>query len=168
MTREFYEGLNERVRRMRHASGLLMILSGGATAIVAALYIFTLFLFFVSRDYMIIMITCPPAAGFIFLSMVRNGINRKRPYEKYDIIPLIEKDTKGHSFPSRHVFSAFAIGAIFVPVSPKLAVICLAAGTVIALCRVLSGVHFIIDVVFGAAFGTAFSLVFDIIYFMNH
>ena len=160
--------MNKRVRAVPHSGDILSIASGGATAIVAALYIFTLFFLFIARDYRIIMMTCPPAAGFIFISMIRSGINRKRPYEKYDIIPLIEKDTKGHSFPSRHVFSAFAIGVIFVPVSPWFALICLAAGAVIAICRVVSGVHFIIDVVFGAAFGTAISLVFDIVYFVNH
>jgi len=168
MTREGYEKLNERVRAVSHSSDILTVLSGGASAVVAVLYVLTLFFLFLSRDLRILMIVCPPLAGFLFISMIRSGLNLKRPYEKYDIVPLIEKDTKGNSFPSRHVFSAFAIGVSFLVISPILTLVCLVCGALIAICRVLSGVHYIMDVVFGAAFGSAISLVFDIIYFVNH
>ena len=159
MTREGYEKLNERVRAVSHSSDILTVLSSGASAVVAVLYVLTLFFLFLSRDLRILMIVCPPLAGFLFISMIRSGLNLKRPYEKYDIVPLIEKNTNWNSFPSRHVFSSFAIGVSF------LVIFC---GALIAICRVLSGVHYIMDVVFGAAFGSAISLVFDIIYFVNH
>ena len=168
MTREGYERLNEKLRAVPHSSDFLTVLSGGSSTVVAVLYILTLFFLFLSRDFRILMIICPPLAGFIFISMIRSGMNLKRPYEKYDIVPLIEKETKGNSFPSRHVFSAFSIGVSLLVISPYLSLTCLIAGMIIAVCRVLSGVHYIMDVVFGAAFGSAISLVFDIIYFVNH
>ena len=46
-----------------------------------------------------------PAATFIVVSLIRTRINEPRPYEVEDIIPLIKKDTKGKSMPSRHVLS---------------------------------------------------------------
>ena len=46
---------------------------------------------------------------FVGLSVVRKIINAPRPYEKFDMPPVLEKDTKGKSFPSRHVFSVFII-----------------------------------------------------------
>ena len=168
MKGESYVTLNERMRRNPYSADILMILTGGATALVVSLYIFILFFLFISRDFRIVLITCPPLAGFILLTLLRSGLNMKRPYEKYDIIPLIEKKTAGNSFPSRHVFSAFVIGVSLIPISLPLSVIIILSGVVIAICRVLSGVHFIVDVVFGAAFGTAFSLVFVILYFINH
>ena len=40
--------------------------------------------------------------GFIIVTVVRYKYNRKRPYEIFEL-HLIPKDTKGHSWPSRHV-----------------------------------------------------------------
>ena len=168
MKGEGYVKLNERMRRSPYSADILMIMTGGATALVVALYIFTIFFLFISRDFRIILITCPPLAGFIILTLLRSGLNMKRPYEKYDIIPLIEKKTAGNSFPSRHVFSAFVIGVSLIPISLPLSIIIVLSGVLIAVCRVLSGVHFIIDVVFGASFGAAFAMVFVILYFINH
>ena len=50
-----------------------------------------------------------PLDCFIIVTAFRYMIGRKRPYEKFDVPPVIPKDTKGKSFPSRHVFSAFMI-----------------------------------------------------------
>lgn len=42
--------------------------------------------------------------GFFLLSLGRSLYNRPRPYQTWDIQPLIKKDSLGKSFPSRHVF----------------------------------------------------------------
>lgn len=168
MKREGYEALNRRMRKIPASSSILSVLSGGATAVTASLYVFTLFFLFLSRDFRIIMIICPPLAGFILVTMLRSGLNLKRPYEKYDIVPLIEKESNSNSFPSRHVASAFLIGVSMIVISPTLALVIIISGALTALCRVLAGVHYIMDVVFGAAFGTALSLVFVIIYLNHH
>lgn len=168
MTREGYEALNKRVRKNPCSKDILSVLSGGATAVTASLYVFTLFFLFLSRDFRIIMIICPPLAGFILVTMLRSGLNLKRPYEKYDIVPLIEKESNSNSFPSRHVASAFLIGVSMIVISPTLALVIIISGALTAVCRVLAGVHYIMDVVFGAAFGTALSLVFVIIYLNHH
>ncbi len=55
-----------------------------------------------------------PFLGFVTLTIVRRIINRPRPYEVDGIPPLIEKDTSGKSFPSRHVFSAYMIALTFL------------------------------------------------------
>ncbi|COO19291.1 multidrug resistance protein 3 [Streptococcus pneumoniae] len=46
-----------------------------------------------------------PASGFVALSLFRKKINHLRPYETWDICPLLDKDSSGRSMPSRHVFS---------------------------------------------------------------
>lgn len=168
MTREGYEALNERMWKSPYSKDILSVLSGGASALIASLYIFTLLFLLLSRDFRIIILICPPLSGFLFVSVARSGLNKKRPYEKYDIVPLIEKEKKGSSFPSRHVASAFLIGVSMIMISPVMALIIIISGFIIAFCRVLSGVHFIADVVFAASFGTAFSLVFVILYFSTH
>lgn len=92
-----------------------------------------------------------PAISFVLLSLVRAKINRPRPYEAFEMPPVIKKDTKGHSFPSRHVFSATMIAMTFLLMSPWswLGGIFLGVSALLAVVRVVSGVHYISDVVAG-------------------
>ena len=73
-------------------------------------------------------------------------------------LPAEEGKKQGESFPSRHVLSAAVITAVFFyaapPLGPVLAVITL----LIALVRVIGGVHFVKDVTAGALLGGALEL----------
>ena len=71
--------------------------------------------------------------------------------------PVIPKNTKGHSWPSRHVFSATIIALTFFPVNMPLAIVLLVCAAGIAVIRVISGVHSISDVVAAAACALLFS-----------
>lgn len=94
-----------------------------------------------------------PAIAFALLSLVRKAINAPRPYEALDIDPIIKKDTRGKSMPSRHVFSIFVIAMTFLWVLPWLGIALLALGALLAAARVAGGVHFPRDVLAGAAAG---------------
>lgn len=91
-----------------------------------------------------------PSAGFLLVSGLRILADRPRPYERFGLAPVIPKDTKGRSFPSRHVFSAAIIAAaFFVQQEPWLS----SAGVLLFVCalllgalRVIAGVHFVSDV----------------------
>ena len=95
------------------------------------------------------------AVGFAAVSFFRRRFNAPRPYECCAIAPLIARDGAGKSFPSRHTFSAFAIAASWFAASVPVAVVLLVAAGVLAVCRVLGGVHFPRDVVAGAFIGSA-------------
>ena len=86
---------------------------------------------------------------------MRKTINAPRPYEVFDASPVIPKDTRGNSFPSRHAFSIFVIAMTFCACCPLAWVgsVMLAAGVLLAVIRVVSGVHFPRDVVVGALLG---------------
>lgn len=94
-----------------------------------------------------------PAASFILLSVIRQCINSKRPYEKYDIKPLFVRQAKGNSMPSRHVFSNTIIAMCFMYVSPLLGSFYILLSIIMAASRVLAGVHFIRDVLAGFVCG---------------
>ncbi len=94
--------------------------------------------------------TLVPLGVLIIVTAMRYIINAKRPYEKYNYTPVVKKDTKGKSFPSRHTASAFIIAMAFLYIDTTLGVIMLVLATIIAITRVLSGVHFIHDVIGGA------------------
>ena len=98
-----------------------------------------------------------PFISFVLVTVVRQVINAPRPYEVFDAQPSITKDTRGHSFPSRHTFSIFVIGITYLAScsSPVPGAIVLALGCVLATLRVVGGVHFPRDVISGALLGIA-------------
>src|SRR5699024_10671091 len=94
-----------------------------------------------------------PAISFVFVSMIRHYIDAPRPYEVKEIDPIIKKETKGNSFPSRHVFAAFVIATTLYFISKHLAILLMIAVFLLAVLRVLGGVHFPRDVIVGAIIG---------------
>ena len=96
-----------------------------------------------------------PAAAFVVGTALRAAINRPRPYTKYGFVPLFPKDKTGQSMPSRHCFSAAAIAAMVWYVLPPLGAV---LAVIIAVSRVVTGVHFVSDVLAGLAFGLVFAV----------
>lgn len=94
-----------------------------------------------------------PVMGFALETALRAWLDAPRPYELLAIDPLVHKGTHGKSFPSRHVFSAFVIATCWLSYSVPVGCALAAAGTVLAVARVLGGVHFPRDVVAGAVLG---------------
>ncbi len=98
-----------------------------------------------------------PGISFVLVSIVRRLIDAPRPYTMFNTPPVIPKDTRGNSFPSRHAFSIFIIGMTFYACCPLpwAGPAVLALGCVLAALRVIGGVHFPRDVIAGAALGIA-------------
>ena len=101
-----------------------------------------------------------PASGFVILSLFRKKINHPRPYETWDICPLLEKDSSGQSMPSRHVFSATIISMACLHASLPVGLACLLFSALLGLVRVLGGVHYPKDVLVGYACGLVWGFLF--------
>ena len=101
-----------------------------------------------------------PASGFVILSFLRKKINAPRPYEEWDIKPLLDRDSPGQSMPSRHVFSATIISMACLHTSLTMGMICLILSAFLGLVRVLGGVHLPKDVVVGYICGLAWGVLF--------
>ena len=91
--------------------------------------------------------------GFFLLSLGRSLYNRPRPYQTWDIQPLIKKDSLGKSFASRHVFSATTIAMFALLLNPWLGGTMLLLAALLAILRVLGGVHYPSDVLAGYVLG---------------
>ena len=70
-------------------------------------------------------------------------------YTALGFTPLFPKDKTGQSMPSRHCFSAAAIAGTAWYVLPPLGAVLAVLGVLIAISRVVTGVHYISDVLAG-------------------
>lgn len=117
------------------------------TGVVFLTYVFLAVRLLASRDAGIFQAVLAPAAGLFAVTVFRSLVNRPRPYETFQVEPVIPKRTKGKSFPSRHVFSAAMIaGVLFAQGLRYCGIICLVSALGLAVIRVVSGVHYISDV----------------------
>lgn len=94
-----------------------------------------------------------PGISFVMVSLFRHFYNRPRPYEKEGITPLWHKDTQGHSFPSRHVFSASMIAMSILYINPYAGAVLLFLSSLEGFIRVTAGIHYISDVTAGLFVG---------------
>ena len=101
-----------------------------------------------------------PASGFVILSLLRKKINAPRPYEVWEIIPLLDRDSPGQSMPSRHVFSATIISMACLHASLSVGVILLVLSALLGLVRISGGVHYPKDVVVGYICGLVWGVIF--------
>ena len=101
-----------------------------------------------------------PASGFVILSFLRKKINAPRPYEVWEIVPLLDRDSPGKSMPSRHVFSATIISMACLHANLSVGFILLILSAILGLVRVLGGVHYPKDVLVGYACGLVWGVIF--------
>lgn len=151
MTKENYIKMTQPFRDHPELARGLHILNKLCTGIMYLSYPLLILYLFWKRDGQIIQAILVPAISFVLLSVFRSKINRARPYETFGVSSIIKKDTKGKSFPSRHVFSATMIAMTFLLVSPWSwsGIVFLLLSMVLAVVRVVSGVHYISDVIAG-------------------
>ena len=95
--------------------------------------------------------------GFTFWggTILRARLNAPRPYEQPGFVPLVAKETVGHSFPSRHALSAAVLSAVWLYFYPAAGGAMVGITVLICVLRVLTGVHHVRDVLCGAALGFA-------------
>lgn len=106
-----------------------------------------------------------PFTLFVMLSLLRHLLNFSRPYEgQYAITPLIEKSTKGHSFPSRHVSAASIIAVTLWYISVPLGIAMALLSAAVAATRLLAGVHYPRDIVGGFVLGYGLSVFFFVVF----
>lgn len=161
MTKDKYEKMTAPFRKIPIRAAVLHTINKITTLIVFLSYPILLILMHQYNDTRITRAFWVPLDTFVIISVLRYFINRKRPYEVFDMEPVIKKDTKGKSMPSRHVFSATIIAMTYLCYSPfwMYGIFLMVVSVLIAVVRVLSGVHYISDVVVGMILGVISGLI---------
>lgn len=150
MTEESYARWSAPLRARPAATHTLLAVNKLLTYAGYVAYPLLLVLLAVQESPLLARCVVVPAALFAAVSAFRRAVNAPRPYEALDIVPLISKNTRGKSFPSRHTFSFFTIAAAWWLYAPVVGCVLMIAGAALGVVRVLGGVHFPRDVAAGA------------------
>ena len=126
---------------------------------VAIAYAAMLAVLIASGDLRIIKAVIVPAITFALVTYLRARIDAPRPYDLYDIDPIIHKGVHGLSLPSRHVASAAIIACALAWVHLDWGVLGFLACAIVAFTRIVGGVHFPKDVVTALALAALCGLV---------
>lgn len=153
MTRETYERMTENLRNNPRKVQLINGVNRVLTGVVFCVYPLFLLMLFLEKQPFLFRAILVPAISFVAVTVFRYLLNVPRPYEKFGIEPVLDKNTKGKSFPSRHVFSVFMIAATVFVFHPDAGVLLGILGVCLAVIRVFGGVHEPRDVVAGALIG---------------
>jgi len=159
---EWYEHIAGKIENKPFLLGLLRAFNRLMTVVMPIVYLTLLVATYFQEGLgkQIWMYFFVPASGFVILSLLRKKINAPRPYEEWDIKPLLDRDSSGQSMPSRHVFSATIISMACLHASLTMGMICLILSAILGLVRVLGGVHFPKDVVVGYICGLVWGVIF--------
>jgi membrane-associated phospholipid phosphatase len=144
---------NKRVQRLMRACSISSTVCS-AVAFVYLLWYFASDSAISALKYLIIL-----GVPFVTVSIVRRLINAPRPYEFSDFQGDAPRSDGGNSFPSRHAFSAFAIGSLALFVNSLLGIGLLMLAILMCIGRVALRIHFIRDVACGALIGVFSSVI---------
>ena len=150
MTKEQYERLAAPLRRCPGAVAALKGTNRALTLLCYVMYPLLLGWLCIQNDGRLWRCFIVPAVSFAAVSVFRSAYNAPRPYE-LGFDSLLKKKRTGHSFPSRHVFSSVMVAVTYYYIVPGMGEALLAVAALIAVIRVVGGVHFPRDVIAGAA-----------------
>ena len=148
---EWYDHIAGNIKNKPFLLSLLKSFNRLMTVVMPIVYLTLLVTTYLQQGFgkQVLIYVCIPASGFVILSFLRKKINAPRPYEEWDIKPLLDRDSPGQSMPSRHVFSATIISMACLHASLSVGLILLILSAILGLVRVLGGVHYPKDVVVG-------------------
>lgn len=154
MTKEQYDKLVAPLRRYPGTVAALKGVNRALTLLCYVMYPMLLVWLRIQADGRFWRCLLVPAVAFAAVSIFRSVYNAPRPYE-LGFDSLMKKKRTGHSFPSRHVFSSVMVAVTYYYIAPGIGQALLVVSAMIAVIRVVGGVHFPKDVIAGAAAAAA-------------
>ena len=133
----------------------------------AVLFISQLLLHTVEGKYITLAVVAGMAGvGFVAVTVSRKLVNSKRPYEVYLFYTEPPRTKKGEAHPSRHCYSASVIAVLGWIVSPWMTLGVGVLACIISVTRVVTGIHYIRDVIAGLLLGATFGALGHLILFL--
>jgi len=89
----------------------------------------------------------------VVIDAIASRVGRARPFVRWGCAPLIRKSALDPAFPSNHAGGAFALAVSLAWWIPSLSFLSLGLAVLLALARVMAGLHYVSDVLVGAIIG---------------
>ncbi len=99
------------------------------------------------------------AVGILIYKTLKRYLVRERPYVSHGAIRLGAAPLDRYSFPSGHTLHAISFTILFGHAEPMLIIFALPFAVLVAMSRVILGLHYPTDVLVGAAIGLTLSQV---------
>ena len=157
MQQRFYREIVQKVKANPRLRQIVLLLCQIAPWAVVAAYGITFIILIATWNLKWIFFLIVPAVAVVIVTLLRNALNKPRPFERFNFEPLIGHG-KGKSFPSRHTASAVVIAMACLYVNIVYGIFMLLLAAAIGVTRVMAGVHHILDVITGAAISVAIGL----------
>jgi undecaprenyl-diphosphatase len=107
----------------------------------------------------LIQVAVTAIVGVLIYKLLKHFLVRERPYISHGAIQLGAAPLDRYSFPSGHTLHAVCFTLLFGHVEPVLALVTLPFAILVALSRVILGLHYPSDVLAGAAIGVTLAQV---------
>ena len=140
-----YQSMLQSIRKYPNLKTIIIGFTRYIPIITFIVYPSLIIYLFYTKNNLLAESICKPLFSFLIVTIFRKIINRKRPYETMEIVPLVNHKL-GESFPSRHTVSAFAIAFVCLQVNLAFGIIMLLLAIIVSSSRILCGVHYISDV----------------------
>lgn len=126
--------------------------------------IVTMLTFTHSRKYGFLLLLELPVAMLIANKLLKNFVDRPRPFHTYPELRLLVEPSGTHSFPSSHATVAFTVLGFFIffKLRYRKTVAIIASG--IGISRIYLNVHYFFDVFVGILLGFSIAYLFSCIY----
>jgi len=158
MSNEKYIALNAAIHKNTILKKAVIFADTQLPKTVCGIFYVLLFYLAVRLDKRIFACAAIPWLDFCLVTLIRRCINSRRPFEVCGYEP-ITGHSKGKSCPSRHASSAVIIAFSVFYISKPLGIFTAAIGIAVCVSRIISGVHYIHDVVYGALLSVIFGYV---------
>jgi undecaprenyl-diphosphatase len=106
-----------------------------------------------SFSFQILYVVLGCSVGTVIYKVLKNKTVRPRPYQVHQVIRLGERPLDHFSFPSGHTLHAVMVTTVLGYIQPLLLVIMLPFTVLVALSRMILGLHYPSDVAVGAIIG---------------
>ena len=145
--KNFYTNINRFMWRHSFIKSCTHFASKFCPYVMIIFYFLFLLKMYLNSPNNLLILAFEPICVVCITLILRIIINRKRPAEKYDFKPIDGSRKTGHSFPSIHVAISVSIALAVLRYGPNMGLLLSALSIVITIARILSGVHYISDII---------------------
>lgn len=144
------------------AKKLTIFISNFSKPAFIIIYILGIIALLIKGDMGIVKLIAVPFFTLIFNTTLRKLLNKPRPFLKENVTQLVAHEASG-SFPSNHACSSMIISLSYLLILPVLVPFFVIFAFFTGLSRVMTGVHYPIDIIAGWLISIISGLIFFLI-----